>query len=201
MFGSFSGFNILFGISNSFVGTSAGFDNSTGSSNSFFGRGAGAGNTTGDNNTVIGDSANVGSGGLTFATAIGAGALVWTSNTVVLGTTSDTVVAPNLLRVNSLGAAGSTSLCRNALNQISTCTAGNFTNSGDGKNNEQLNVLQRQNLQMLEELKAQQEENGAQAEQIKQQRTQLQTQQKLMDGLQKIVCTQNPRAEVCKEQK
>ena len=99
------------GFSGSFVGTNAGFANTTGGNNSFIGTSAGAVNTTGSNNTVIGANANVGSGTLTYATAVGSGATVSSSNTVVLGRTTDTVIAPNTLQVNALGAAGSTQLC------------------------------------------------------------------------------------------
>ena len=83
---------------------------------------------TGANNTVVGDSANVGANNLNFATALGSGAIVSTSNTLVLGRTADTVVAPNLLQVGALGASGTTALCRNASNQIADCTAGNSGN-------------------------------------------------------------------------
>ena len=42
-------------------------------------------NTTGNNNTAIGIGANVGAGNLSFATALGASALVASSNSLVLG--------------------------------------------------------------------------------------------------------------------
>jgi hypothetical protein len=42
-----------------------------------------------------------------------------------------TVTTGGIVTVSGLGAAGSTSLCRNALNQISTCTAGNRTPDKD----------------------------------------------------------------------
>ena len=76
-------------------------------------------NGTGSNNTIIGQSANVGAGNLTYATALGSGSVVSTSNTIALGRSdgSDKVV------VYGLGSAGSTTLCRNAANQISTCSS------------------------------------------------------------------------------
>lgn len=116
---------------NSFVGFQSGGNTSTGGGNSFFGYNAGLANTIGANNTIFGNSANVGANNLTFATAIGAGAVVSTNNTVVLGRTADTVVAPNLLQIGALGATGTTALCRNASNQISTCATSGGTNSGD----------------------------------------------------------------------
>ena len=64
----------------------------TGGANTAVGSGALLANTTGSNNTAIGYSANVGSGTLSNATAIGAGAIVSTSNTIQLGNTSVTDV-------------------------------------------------------------------------------------------------------------
>jgi hypothetical protein len=128
-FGRSAGFANTTGTRNVFFGEDAGRFNLTGSGNSFIGTQAGQNNTTGANNTIIGDSANVGSGILTFATALGSGAVVSTNNTVVLGRTLDTVVAPNLLQVAALGVGGSLALCRNASNQISTCTLAAFGGS------------------------------------------------------------------------
>ena len=129
-FGRSAGFDNTLGTRNVFVGVDAGRFNQTGGKNSFFGTAAGSNNLTGANNTVVGDSANVGANNLNFATALGSGAIVSTSNTVVLGRTADTVVAPNLLQVGALGATGSTVLCRNAANQIATCSAGSGTGGG-----------------------------------------------------------------------
>ncbi len=171
-FGVGAGFLNNTSSNNSFFGVDAGFNN-TGGNNSFFGDSAGTLNTTGDNNTIIGTGANVASGDLTFATAIGADALVSTSNTVVLGRTFDDVRVPGNLVVVTLGAAGSTSLCRNASNQISTCTPGNSPDKSGGDNAAAISVLR---------------------EQIKQQ-------QVLIDGLRKLVCQTNPQADVCKQEK
>ena len=128
-FGRSSGFANTSGIRNVFIGVDAGRFNLTGGSNSFVGTSAGQNNTTGANNTAVGDFANFGSGILTFATALGSGAIASNSNTVVLGRTADTVVAPNLLQVGTLGVGGSFVLCRNASNQISTCTLAAFGGS------------------------------------------------------------------------
>ena len=171
-FGRSAGLFNTTGSNNSFFGITSGDSNTEGNNNSFFGRGAGGGNVTGANNTIIGFNANVGSGNLTFATAIGAGAVVRNNNTIVLGREdgSDTV------RVFGLGAAGNTSLCRNIANQISTCTAGNRSEQNNSENAAKLNALQTQNAQMLEQLKQQ---------------------QLLIEGLKKLVCAQNPTAAVC----
>ncbi len=153
-FGRSAGFANTTGTRNVFFGEDAGRFNQSGSANSFVGTSAGSNNTIGVDNTAVGDSANFGSNGLSFATALGSGATVSTSSTVVLGRTSDTVVAPNLLQVNNLGAAGNTLLCRNASLQISTCTPGNFTEKGDNRN-AAFDALQIQNAQMRKQLEQQ----------------------------------------------
>ena len=84
-FGEASGFSNTDGGENSFVGFTSGFSNTLGNSNSFFGRGAGSANTTGSSNTIVGHFANVGANNLTNATALGAGAIVSQSNSLVLG--------------------------------------------------------------------------------------------------------------------
>ncbi len=84
------------GTDNIFVGKGTGI---TGSSNSFFGNNAGTNNVSGGSNTLIGSNANAASGNLFFATAVGADALVSTSNTVVLGRAQDTVRVPGSLNV------------------------------------------------------------------------------------------------------
>jgi hypothetical protein len=65
------------------------------------GIGTDAGNfTIGSNNTLIGDSADCGNS-LTYATAIGSGALCSTSNTVELGKSDGNVNCPNTLTVTN----------------------------------------------------------------------------------------------------
>lgn len=83
-FGDFAGRSNTTGDSNSFFGDNAGVF-STGNSNSFFGAEAGRSNSTGANNTMIGSDADATSGNLSNATAIGAGAQVSQSNSLVLG--------------------------------------------------------------------------------------------------------------------
>jgi hypothetical protein len=99
-FGQGAGFLTSSGLDNSFFGQSAGLFNDTGAGNSFFGRLAGLNNKTGGDNTLVGSFTNVGTDGLTFATAIGSGAIVNASNTVVLGRNADTVQVPGTLKVS-----------------------------------------------------------------------------------------------------
>lgn len=141
-FGSASGQENTTGSDNSFFGVNTGRGNTTGERNSFFGRltgrftttgsdntaaGFGAGNTniTGSNLTLIGANSNVSADGLTFATALGAGAVVSSSSTIQLGRAngSDTVNLSGKLRLIGLGTAGATALCRNASNEIASCSS------------------------------------------------------------------------------
>jgi trimeric autotransporter adhesin len=141
-FGSGAGQGTTGGSNNAFFGGGAGSQNTTGGDNTFFGIDAGNVNTTGSSNTIIGADANVADVGLTNATAIGGKAYVSANNSLVLGqingvngATASTSVgigttAPldrlhvnGIIRVISLGAAGITSLCRNANEQISTCSS------------------------------------------------------------------------------
>ena len=103
-FGQRAGIENTTGIRNSFFGENAGQLNSTGSGNSYFGGQSGAINSTGDNNSFFGQTAGIGSltgsnntavGAFTQleseinnSTAIGARALVTTSNSIVLGSIS-----------------------------------------------------------------------------------------------------------------
>jgi len=84
---------------NTFVGNQAGSATTTGGFNTFFGTFSGNTNTTGNNNTIIGHNADVGTNNLTYATAIGAGTVVTSSNTIMLGRSNgtDTVVIPGSL--------------------------------------------------------------------------------------------------------
>jgi hypothetical protein len=118
-FGSGAGVDNTTGGYNAFLGTGSGFDNSTGQSNTFIGFAAGLNNITGSNNTAVGASVTFNPSNLDHATAIGADSMVSSSNTIALGRSdgSDKVV------VYGLGTAGSTQLCRNASNQIATCSS------------------------------------------------------------------------------
>jgi hypothetical protein len=117
-------FNTI-GSTNSFVGEDTGVSNTSGNNNSFVGSLAGGSNTTGSSNTILGYNGDVGSPNLTFATALGAGAVVSTSNTIALGRPdgSDFVLVPGFLTIPNLAVAGSTQLCRNAFNRVGTCSS------------------------------------------------------------------------------
>jgi hypothetical protein len=93
-FGSFAGNSNDSGGANVFLGRSAGIANTSGGSNTFVGTSTAGTNIHGSNNTLLGAGANVGADNLTFATAIGAGAVADSSNTVVLGRSADTVIVP-----------------------------------------------------------------------------------------------------------
>ncbi len=115
-FGAFAGLANLGGSNNSFFGREAGVVNTSGNENSFFGVNAGrantsgiqnvflgvqagAANTIGSNNTIVGTAANLNVNNLNFATAIGSGATVGASNTMVLGRSADAVQIPGSLTV------------------------------------------------------------------------------------------------------
>lgn len=122
-FGSLAGRENLAGSENSFFGQGAGLKNTSGAGNSLFGYGAGLNNTTGTNNTFVGfvagqsnttESYNTflgyranGAAGITNSTAIGANALVTTSNTIVMGTNLVTVQIPGSLNVANTFSANS----------------------------------------------------------------------------------------------
>jgi len=111
-FGFGAGSHNMTGQRNNFFGTNAGRDN-TGSHNTYIGDFAGAflsgdGNTfigrstgtsifSGNYNTLLGHNAEINSGGLSYATAIGAESTVSTSNTVVLGRSNDKAIAPGTM--------------------------------------------------------------------------------------------------------
>ena len=122
------------GSSNSFFGASAGRSSSgtgnvyigsnaatsiTGSSNTAVGTASGGASVNADNATLVGYGANLGASSLQYATAIGSGSVVSTSNTIALGRSDGS----DKVRVFGLGSAGLTSLCRNASNEIATCSS------------------------------------------------------------------------------
>ena len=124
--GRWSGKSNVTGGGNTFVGVISGLNIHSGTDNVFIGYSAGGGAAAGSNLTMIGSNTDVSSGtSLVYATAIGAEAEVSTSNTVPLGRANgfDTVRVSGLLVVNGLGPAGSTDVCRNASNQLSTCSS------------------------------------------------------------------------------
>ena len=125
-FGNQSGNENISGGGNSFFGAAAGNLN-TGSSNVFIGTGAGIFNIGGSNNTMLGANAtvNFGAGNLTYATAIGADAQTFESNSIVLGrgNTLDTVRIPGKVKLTTFGSAGLANLCFNTSLEISTCSS------------------------------------------------------------------------------
>ena len=244
--GTDAGKGNMTGNDNSFVGYQAGHSNTAGSNNSFVGKHAGFNNTTGGNITIIGANANVVTNNLSYATAIGSDAIVSTSNTIVLGRSAgqDTVLTPGLLQLNTLGAAGSNHLCRNASNQIAACSSSLRYKTNIAPFTFGLNFVQRlrpitftwkdgglkdigfgaEDIAAIEPLlvtynakgevegvkydrisvllinaaKEQQAQIEAQQAQIEAQQQQLRQQQTLIDGLKKLLCLQNPTADVCR---
>ncbi|HKX84276.1 MAG TPA: tail fiber domain-containing protein [Pyrinomonadaceae bacterium] len=93
-FGAFAGQKNTVGFGNVFVGINAGKENTGGSSNTFVGANTGQPvGALGDNNTVLGANAKV-SSGVSNATAIGANAQAFFSNSVALGTSLSKVYVP-----------------------------------------------------------------------------------------------------------
>lgn len=80
------------GIENTFLGAHAGYFNDVGSYNTFVGNFAGLTNTGGFYNTLLGFQSELGSPNLTNATAIGYGATVNSSNSIVVGNSSVTSI-------------------------------------------------------------------------------------------------------------
>ena len=80
------------GSENTFIGAHAGYFNDLGSYNTFIGNFAGEANTSGNYNTFLGFEADASSGNLTNASALGYGAIVNSSNSVIIGNTSVTSI-------------------------------------------------------------------------------------------------------------
>ncbi len=198
-FGSLAGSANTSGNQNTFVGSKAGSTNISGTSNTLIGYnsdstgdgntvvGANAGTTSGinntivglnsftdggDNNTIIGYNARVSAvTPRSHSTAIGADAVVNTSDTIVLGISSDDVEIPGNLRVskvvnanilagNSLNVStinatgqiktvlmlgGATQVCRNAQNILSSCSSSLRYKTNIAKYSGGLNLLNRLN--------------------------------------------------------
>jgi hypothetical protein len=136
-FGEGAGQNVVTGNENTFVGNHAGQNTGTGDSasaaslNTFVGSSAGLANVLGASVTLLGAHADVSRDGLDHATAIGADAVVRSSDTMVLGRDVDEVQVPGTtllvagtISVGQLGTGGVTPLCRNNLRfQLSTCSS------------------------------------------------------------------------------
>jgi len=131
------------GYGNTSVGDSAGYQITTGFNNSTLGFQAGYLIEAGTNNTILGANADVLAGSaLSFSTAIGAGSLVSTSNTIALGRngTTDQVV---------IGAASRTGTHKLYVDGTALVTGG-VTTSSDARL--KTNIQQLDNDSMLEKL-------------------------------------------------
>ncbi len=133
--GTISGSNNSTGFSNVLIGVQSGVivsgsynvglgfqsqGNPAGTYNTVIG--ASSSTAVGSNNTVLGANTSAfGNAGndIFYATAIGAGAKVKFSNTIVLGRD----LGEDKVEIPGLGVAGSTTLCRNQSRQISTCSS------------------------------------------------------------------------------
>jgi hypothetical protein len=91
---------------NTFVGYNAG-NASNGAGNSFFGANAGTTDVSGGSNTIIGANANVGASNLVNATAVGAGAVVSQSNSLVLGNNANVGIGTSAPKTKLQVAGGS----------------------------------------------------------------------------------------------
>ncbi len=123
-FGSIAGRDST-GNANSFFGASAGVTSTTGGSNTFIGVQTGETNRSGFANTLLGINSDVGANNLDHATAIGAEAVVSSSNTIALGRSdgSDTVIVPGKLEVDTMGVSGVVQLCLNGSSRLSFCSS------------------------------------------------------------------------------
>ncbi len=116
LFGSTSG-QVTTGAQNAFFGASSGLNNRAGANNTFIGYVAGWFNTTGSSNTALGSRSDMGSENLSFATAVGANAIVTASNKVQLGRFNFDVVAIGRFSTP----ATSVPVCTNAANEFVSC--------------------------------------------------------------------------------
>ena len=241
-FGQNSGFNNTQGGNNIFIGGRAGINNTTGNANTFVGEQSGGNITTGNGNTFVGNLTYTNVGSISFSTAIGAGANVSTSNTIMLGTSSEKTIAAGTMRVVSIPLVASTrQVCANANGDLLQCGASSLRL----KDNVQpyfggLNLIKQFNPISFDWKDGSGYDIGLAAEAIakidpffafkndkgevqgvryerlnillinsvKEQQTQIETQQKIierqqnrLDALTKLVCANNPQAEICAEVK
>ncbi len=165
-FGKESGFANTTGAANTFIGRRAGFATTTGVENTFVGAVSGNANVDGSDNSAFGRGADFGSGSLTHATAIGSETIVTSSNTVQLGRDGLDVV-----RVGKLGTNGSTSLCLNASDEISTCN----NPLAEGSTSASAEALVKEQAAEIQALKLQ------------------------LSALKALVCEDRPKAEICRQ--
>jgi len=131
--GDGAGYNNLGGNFNLYLGQYAGFRGTSANFNVAIGQLAGVENTTGAYNVFIGQDAGVSNAnpGLSYATAIGAGARIAVSNAVVLGRTTDNVgigtTSPQARLHLVSGTANTSGLRLGNLTSASPATATNQT--------------------------------------------------------------------------
>lgn len=188
---------------------------------------------------------------------------ITTTNNVGIGTITpqDRLDVNGIIRFSGLGSAGGTQLCRNASNQISTCSSSiryksNVNNFGSGLDlirrlrpvsfnwkdggmldlglvaeevfkiepllttlNDKgeiegvkydrigvvaVNAIKEQQTQIeaqQKQISEQSETIKRQTEKIERQQTELERQRLELEALKKLVCTQNPEAEICRQEK
>ncbi len=122
--GQGAGNNAAAGQSNTYIGTTAGASIASGANTNNVAIGADAGNVAslGSNNTFIGKGAISNQPNLSFATAIGSGVTVSTSNTIVIGRSSETTIIPGPLKVAG-GAVASIQVCATPDGFLGTCSS------------------------------------------------------------------------------
>ena len=205
------------GNNNTFIGAGNNLNN-TGFNNTFIGRSAGVSNTAGNNNTALGTGANVGANNLTFATAIGANAVVSASNTIVLGRTSDTVNIPGNLVVtgvfsNPSDARLKTGIVnlRYGLSEVMRLRPVTWAWKNDSINSTRLGLIAQEVQPVLPELIVQGTDKDrllsmnylglipVLVKGIQEQQQQIEQQRKQIESLTKIVCAINSKADICRQ--
>jgi len=122
------------GNSNTAVGDSAGYYLTSGNRNIFIGQSAGVNLISGSGNIVIGSnintpqpnsSASLNIGNLIFGQGLNGVGSTISSGNIGIGTITpqDRLDVNGVIRVGTLGKGGSTQLCRNASNQIASCSS------------------------------------------------------------------------------
>src|SRR5690606_18094549 len=113
------------GSRNTFAGYAAGYNTTEGNENSFFGNFSGFANVTGTQNSTLGFGADLNGSNLSFATAIGSGSRVTTSNQVQLGRNGQDTVS-----VGKLADPSDTQVCINGT-VLASCTPDHFVTTDD----------------------------------------------------------------------
>jgi hypothetical protein len=121
--GTGAGFLSNGNIGNTFLGYTGAHQHTTGDFNTYVGYATGN-QSNGTRTTLLGANASLANANLTYATAIGADAVVGTNNTIVLGRAAgqDRTLVAGPLDLNSVPGGGSVQLCVLA-NRVSTCSS------------------------------------------------------------------------------